>query len=187
MSVRLRINRFFRSLIETFFEREKRTYLKKYLKMPLSRHYKSGNSSLGHLHSWSGDTKFGTEIWSHNVCICYLYWRDNSIQGTLASGPEGFPWIEVVLCAFLTERMPRVSLECRGSIVCAFYRTYNLFPRQTIEEPRWTGVTVPSSQKCFHGIIKSSSEPTDKSKGPSHARLSHGAKNRAFVWYRAGQ
>lgn len=121
MSVRLRINRFFRSLIETFFER---IYLKKCLKMPLSRHYKSGNSPLGHLHSWSGDTKFGTEIWSRNVCICYLYWRDTSIQGTLVSGPEGFPWLEVVLCAFLTQRIPRVSLECRGSIVCAFYRTY---------------------------------------------------------------
>lgn len=124
MSVHLRINRFFRSLIETFFEREKDIYLKKCLKMPLSKHYKSGNSPLGHLHSWSRDAKFGTEIWSHNVCICYLCWRDTSIQGTLASGPEGFPSIEVVLCAFLTERIPRVSLECRGSIVCAFDRTY---------------------------------------------------------------
>ena len=30
----------------------------------------------GHLHS--GDTKFGPEKCSHNLCFCYLYWRDRT-------------------------------------------------------------------------------------------------------------
>lgn len=70
----------------------------------------------------------GHKIWNRNMatwCLYllpllegHLYLRDTYL------GSRGFPWIEVVLCAFLTERIPRVSLECRGSVVCAFYRTY---------------------------------------------------------------
>ena len=183
MYVHPRINRFLRSLIETFFEREKRTYLKKCLKMPLSKHYNSGNSPLGHLHLWSGDTKLGTEIWSHDVCICYLYWRDTSIQGTLASGPEGFPCVRF---------WQNVSRGCPLNVEVLLYALFTgrikLFPRQTIEEPRWTGVTVSCSQKCFHGIIKSSSKPTDVVRGSKPCEVvAFGARNRAFVWYRAGQ
>ena len=109
--------------------------------------HNSGNSPLGHLHLWSGDTKFGTEIWLHDVCICYLCWRDTSIEGTLGSGPEGFPWIEVVLCAFLTERIPRVSLECRGSIVCAFYRTY-----KSVSKTNDRGASLDRRHCSYYGM-----------------------------------
>ena len=39
----------------------------------------TGICLLGHV--YSGDTKFGPEKSSHNLCICYLYWRDISFQG----------------------------------------------------------------------------------------------------------
>ena len=38
-----------------------------------------------------GDTKFGPGKSSHNFCICYLYWRDPSIQGTVAKYSKS-PW-----------------------------------------------------------------------------------------------
>ena len=104
-------------------------------------------------------------------------------------------------------RVPRVSLEkrlyyvrfwqnvsrgCPLNVEVLLYALFtgriNLFPRQTIEEPRWTGVTVPTSQKCFHGIIKSSSKHTDVVRRSKPCEVvAFDAKNRAFVWYRAGQ
>ena len=92
MSVRLRINRFFRSLIETFFEREKRTYLKKCLKMPLSRHYKSG-----------------TLLWDtsiHDQGTQNLEQKYGHMMFVFVTSIEGTPLFKGHL-----PRVPRVSLE----------------------------------------------------------------------------
>ena len=46
------------------------------------------SSHLRHIHL--EDIKFGLGKCSHNLCICYLYWRDTSIQGkgAISLSPE---------------------------------------------------------------------------------------------------
>ena len=106
ISVRLRVNRFFRSLIETFSEREKRTYLKKCQKMPLSRHYKSGNSPLG------------SETSIHDQGTQNLEPKYAHMMFVFVTSVGGTPLFKGHL-----PRVSRFPLN-RGCIVCVFDRTY---------------------------------------------------------------
>lgn len=158
----------------------------------------SKNASFKTLQKWKlsfGKPPFmikGRKIWNRNMLTWCLYLLP-LLEGHLYSrdtylGSRGFPWIEVVLCAFLTERIPRMPLNVEVLLYALLIGRINLFPRQTIEEPRSTGVTVPSSQKCFHGIIENSSKPTGVVRRSKPCEVvAFGAKNRAFIWYRAGQ
>ena len=55
---------------------------------PLHKSFLHYSSHLRHIHL--EDMKFGPGKCSHNLCICYLYWRDISIQGkgAISLSPE---------------------------------------------------------------------------------------------------